>query len=144
MELLGAPQALLMKKPNVLYKSQKLMKTISIPLTDKQYSYLSRVGEENRRKLQDVIYLMLETGGQCCCYDTLDCAVKKLEEEFSEEDKAQIKLNKKIEDENSDLCFNEKQKLGFKHVSKHFTEDEFREIFKSIGNLIIDPSPVKS
>ena len=120
------------------------MKTISIPLTDQQYSYLSRVGEENRRKLQDVIYLMLETGGQCCCYDTLDCAVKKLEEEISEEDKAQLKLNKKIEDENSGMCFNEKQKLGFKHVSKHFTEDEFREIFKSIGDLIIDPSPVKS
>jgi len=117
------------------------MHQITIPVTDKQYSFLSRVAKENRRTLSQVIYLMLEAG-QVLSYDTLTMNVDKTEDEISQEDKDQMALNDKIKKENSHVSYEKREELGYKHVCTHYSEEMYSKIFESIGDLVMDTSPL--
>lgn len=128
-----------------------MMKTISINLTDYQHGYLERVARENRRKLSDIIYMMIETGGSCLSYKDLDCRVKKLESEKTEADSAQHELNSKLISDDYEgyenfwcLPDEKKKELGYREVClEHLSQDQFRKIFESIGDLVIDTSPLE-
>ena len=78
------------------------MQQITIPVTDKQHSFLSRVAKENRRTLSQVIYLMIETG-HCLGYECMSMNVDKTDDEISQEDKDQIALNKQIKKDHPEL-----------------------------------------
>ena len=117
------------------------MHQITIPVTDKQHSFLSRVAKENRRTLSQVIYLMLEHG-ECLGYECMSMGVKKTDDEISQEDKDQIALNDKIKKENPHVSYEKREELGYKHVCTHYSEEMYDKIFESIGDLVIDTSPL--
>lgn len=128
-----------------------MMKTISINLTDYQHGYLKRIARENRRKLADIIYMMIETGGTCLAYEQLDCRVRKLESEKTEADLAQHKLNSKLISDSYEgyesfwnLPEEKRKELGYRQVClEHLSEDQYNKIFESIGDLVIDTSPLE-
>tara|TARA_R100001443_G_scaffold92220_1_gene98930 strand:+ start:141 stop:503 length:363 start_codon:yes stop_codon:yes gene_type:complete len=117
------------------------MQQITIPVTDKQHSFLSRVAKENRRTLSQVIYLMIETG-HCLGYECMSMNVDKTDDEISQEDKDQIAINDKIKKEHPDHSYTKWEELGYKHVCTHYSQDMAEAVFRSIGDLVTDTSPL--
>ena len=117
------------------------MHKITIPVTDKQYSFLSRVAKENRRTLSQVIYLFLETG-HCLGYECMSMNVDKTDDEISQQDKDQIAINDKIRKEHPDHSYSKWEELGYKHVCTHYSQDMAEAVFRSIGDLVTDTSPL--
>ena len=117
------------------------MQQITIPVTDKQHSFLSRVAKENRRTLSQIIYLCLETG-LCLGYESVSMSVDKTEDEISQEDKDQIGLNKQIKNDYPNEPYTKWEELGYKHVCNHYSQDMAEAVFRSIGDLVTDTSPL--
>ena len=117
------------------------MHQITIPVTDKQYSFLSRVAKENRRTLSQVIYLFLETG-HCLGHECMSMNVDKTDDEISQQDKDQIAINDKIRKEHPDHSYSKWEELGYKHVCTHYSQDMAEAVFRSIGDLVTDTSPL--
>ena len=93
------------------------MKKITIDLTDKQHCLLSRIAKEDKRKLQDLVYMTIAAGlGSVFCERPFH--VEKTPDEYSEEDRKQIAKNEKLEKSKGweDLTWDEKREKGFKHV----------------------------
>ena len=117
-----------------------LMQQITIPVTDKQHSFLSRVAKENRRTLSQVIYLFLETG-HCLGYECMSMNVDKTDDEISQEDKDQIAINDKIKKEHPEYSDEWKEK-GYKYVCTCYDREMVSNLFESIGDLVVDTSPL--
>ena len=116
------------------------MQQITIPVTDKQYSFLSRVAKENRRTLSQLMYLILENG-ECLGYECVSMSVKKTDDEISQEDKDQIALNKQIKKDHPEYSDEWKEK-GYKYVCTCYDREMVSNLFESIGDLVIDTSPL--
>ena len=87
------------------------------------------------------MYLILEHG-ECLGYECVSMSVKKTDDEISQEDKDQIALNDKIKKENPHISYEKREELGYKHVCTHYSEEMYDKIFESIGDLVIDTSPL--
>ena len=90
------------------------MKTITIKVSDKQHSLLTRIAASDHRRLSDLHYLIYGNG-----LDMFFCErsvhVKKEPDEYTKEEKKQQAINKKVEKfPRSD--WNEK---GWEHVSDY-------------------------
>jgi len=117
------------------------MKQITIPVTDKQHCFLSRVAKENRRTLSQLMYLMLEQG-ECLGYECIvSMSVKKADDEISQEDKDQLALNKQIKKDHPENP-DEWEKKGFKYVCTSCDREMVSNLFESIGDLSMDTSPL--
>ena len=72
------------------------MKTISIQVSDKQYSLLTRIANSEQRRLSDFNYLIYGQG-----LDMFFCErsvhIKKEPDEYTKEEKKQQAINKKVE-----------------------------------------------
>lgn len=93
------------------------MKKITIDLTDKQHCLLSRIAKEDKRKLQDLIYLTISAGlGSVFC--EREFHVEKTPDEYSEQDRKQLAKNEKLEKSKGweELTWDQKREKGFKHV----------------------------
>jgi len=91
------------------------MKTISIQVSDKQYSLLNRLANAEKRRLSDFNYLIYGNG-----LDMFFCErsvhVKKEADEYTKEEKKQQVINKKVEKSTSRSNWEEK---GWEHVSDY-------------------------
>ena len=116
------------------------MHQITIPVTDKQHSFLSRVAKENRRSLSQLMYLILENG-ECLGYECISMSVKKTDDEISQEDKDQIALNKQIKKDHPEYS-DEWEKKGYKYVCTCYDREMVSNLFETIGDLVVDTSPL--
>ena len=65
------------------------MKTINIELTDKQHCLLTRIAKEERRKLRDLMYVVIADGlGSVFCERAVH--VEKTPDEYNDADKKQL------------------------------------------------------
>ena len=115
------------------------MKKINIELTDKQHCLLTRIAKEERRKLDDLMYIVIADG-----LNSLFCEraihIEKTPDEYSDADKKQLAKNEKLKKTKgwNALDWEEKQAKGFKHVYSlltNFSQDEkdfISELSKSL------------
>jgi len=91
------------------------MKTISIKVSDKQHSLLTRLAAAEKRRLSDFNYLIFGQG-----LDMFFCErsvhVKKEPDEYTKEEKKQQAINKKIEKSKPRSDW---QDHGWEHVSDY-------------------------
>tara|TARA_R100000773_G_C4115956_1_gene53758 strand:- start:48 stop:440 length:393 start_codon:yes stop_codon:yes gene_type:complete len=93
------------------------MKTISIQVSDKQHSLLSRIAAAEKRRLSDFNYLIFGQG-----LDMFFCErsvhVKKEPDEYTKEEKKQLAVNKKVEKSKS-IERSDWDEHGWEHVSNY-------------------------
>ena len=119
------------------------MKKITIELTQKQHCLISRIAKVEKRKLQDLVYIVI-----CEGLDSLFCErqidIKKTPDEYTEDDKKQLAKNKRLERSKGweDLGWEERKEKGYKHVSDWLSnyereqEDFICELSESIETNI--------
>jgi len=117
------------------------MKKIEITIPDKDYDLLTRIAKEQKRRLSDMHYLIYAEGlGYLFC--ETDITIEKLDSEFTEEEKKQIKLNEKLEEDIEDfwnLSFKEREAKGFKHVKHYMSNQEYDQETKKHSDGLIKP-----
>jgi|TARA_B100000902_G_C27275825_1_gene898806 hypothetical protein len=84
---------------------------------------------------------MIETG-HCLGYECMSMNVDKTDDEISQEDKDQIAINDKIKKEHPNHSYTKWEELGYKHVCTHYSQDMAEAVFRSIGDLVTDTSPL--
>ena len=112
------------------------MKTISIQVSDKQYSLLTRLAAAEKRRLSDFNYLIFGQG-----LDMFFCErsvhVKKEPDEYTKEEKKQQAINKKIEKSKPRSDW---QDHGWKHVSDYMYNydkpDDEKDFVTNLANEI--------
>ena len=94
-----------------------MTKTIQLKLTDDQYDLLCRIATADKRRLEDLCYLLFGEGIKFFYSDTC-IAVKKKPNEYTEDEKKQLAKNEELEKtEGFDtLSYCEKQAQGYDHV----------------------------
>ena len=109
------------------------MKKLSIDVTEKQYYLLNRIAKSDDRRLQDLLYLIFGMG-LSIYFCERSVYISKDDDEFTEEEKKQKKLNEKLikDTERFHHLSDEEQKdLGFKQVelgySNYSRENDFIE-----------------
>jgi hypothetical protein len=92
-----------------------MAKIISIKVSDKQHSLLTRIAASDHRRLNDLNYLIFENG-----LDMFFCErsvhVKKEPDEYTKEEKKQQAVNKEVEKSKPRSDWNEH---GWEHVSDY-------------------------
>ena len=125
------------------------MKKLAIQVTNKQYYLLERIAKADDRRLNDLLYLIFSSGlGVYFCEKSV--YISKDDNEFTENEIEQKKLNNKLIEENDkfhSLSDDEQKKLGFKEVElsynnygsynkKDFIDDLAEEIKNNALNEI--------
>ena len=125
------------------------MKQLSIQVTNKQYYLLERIAKADDRRLNDLLYLIFSSGlGVYFCEKSI--YISKNDDEFTEDEIKQKKINNKLIEENNkfhSLSDDEQKKLGFKEVElsynnygaynkKDFIDDLAEEIKNNALNEI--------
>ena len=101
------------------------MKQLKLSLTDKNYYLLERIAKADDRRLNDLIYLIFSYGlSSYFCERSI--YIDKDENEFTNEEKQQIKKNDEIL-KNTEKFWHleedEQKKLGYIHVKKFYSND---------------------
>ena len=116
------------------------MKTLSIQLTEQQHDLLARIAEADDRRLSDFSLLILAEG-LACYFCEKGISVKKRDDEFTEEERAQQAKNNEIRKhpDFQEINFEQMKERGWKPVSDHFSncrcepgEDFVENLAKSI------------
>ena len=94
-----------------------MTKTIELKFTDDQHDLLCRIAKADKRRLEDLCYLLFGEGIKFFYSDTC-IAVKKKPNEYTEDEKKQLAKNEELEKtEGFDtLSYCEKQAQGYDHV----------------------------
>jgi|TARA_R100001443_G_scaffold27558_2_gene40759 hypothetical protein len=118
-----------------------IMKKIEISIPDKDYDLLTRIAQDQKRRLSDLHYLAYAEGlGYLFC--ETDVTIKKLDSEFTEEEKKQIKINEKLEKEIEDfwhLSCEERKAKGYKQVREYMSNHEYDQETKKYSDGLIKP-----
>ena len=112
------------------------MKTISIQISDKQYSLLNRLAAAEKRRLSDFNYLIFGQG-----LDMFFCErsvhVKKEPDEYTKEEKKQQAINEEIEKSKPRSDW---QDHGWEHVSDYMYNydkpDDEKDFVTNLANEI--------
>ncbi len=126
------------------------MKTLSIQLKDKQYDLLSRIAKSERRKLSDLLYVLLGYGVSVQYCDQGVCIPKEASE-YTEEEKQTIANNEALEATEGWMSLNleERTKRGYEHVPTHLNnythgpQDFIEELSNSIMDLALEDNPTE-
>ena len=105
------------------------MKKIEILLTDKHYDLLERIAKADDRRLSDLIPLLFSTGLNYY-FDEKNIYIEKKDNEFTNEEKKQNKINKQLEINNSGfwgLSNDERKKLGYKYVETFYSNNDSQQ-----------------
>ena len=96
------------------------MKKIHIELTDKQHCLLGRIAKAERRKLSDLLCLLIADGLSCFFCET-SIGIEKTLDEYTQEERKQQAKNEKLKKTKGwdDLDWEEKQAKGFERVSSY-------------------------
>ena len=126
------------------------MKTLSIQLKDKQYDLLARIAKSERRKLSDLLYVLLGYGVSVQFCDQ-GVAIPKEASEYTEEEKQTIANNEALEATEGWMSLNleERTKRGYEHVPTHLNnythgpQDFIEELSDSIMDLALEDNPTE-
>ena len=98
------------------------MKKLIIELTDKQHCLLTRIAKEEKRKLQDFMFLTISEGLTSFFCERI-IHVEKKEDEFTTKEKKQLATNEKLAKSKGwgDLDWDERREKGFEHVAHYLS-----------------------
>ena len=94
-----------------------MTKIIELKLTDYQYDLLSRIAAEDKRRLNDLFYLLFGEGIKFF-YSDNGISIKKKDSEYTEEEYQQLAKNEELQRTKgfNSLSYEEKALKGYKHV----------------------------
>ena len=94
-----------------------MTKVIKLKLTDYQYDLLSRIVAEDKRRLNDLFYLLFGEGIKFF-YSDNGISIKKKDSEYTEEENQQLAKNEELQRTKgfNSLSYEEKALKGYKHV----------------------------
>ena len=94
-----------------------MTKIIELKLTDYQYDLLSRIASEDKRRLNDIFYLLFGEGIKFF-YSDNGISIKKKDSEYTEEENQQLAKNEELQRTKgfNSLSYEEKALKGYKHV----------------------------
>ncbi len=94
-----------------------MTKTIELKLTDNQYDLLCRIATADKRRLEDLCYLLFGEGIKFF-YSETSIVIKKKPNEYTKEEKKQLVKNEELEKTKGfdSLSYVEKQAQGYEHV----------------------------
>ena len=94
-----------------------MTKIIELKLTDYQYDLLSRIAAEDKRRLNDLFYLLFGEGIKFF-YSDNGISIKKKPFEYTEEENKQLAKNEELQKTKgfNSLSYEEKALKGYKHV----------------------------
>ena len=117
-----------------------IMKKIEISIPDKDHDLLTRIAKNQKRRLSDMHYLIYAEGLAFLFHDT-DVTIEKIDSEFTEEEKKQIKLNEKLEElENFwELSSEQRKEKGWKSVHEYISNTQYDSKTKKYFDVLIKP-----
>ena len=94
-----------------------MTKVIKLKLTDYQYDLLSRIAAEDKRRLNDLFYLLFGEGIKFF-YSDNGISIKKKPFEYTEEENKQLAKYEELQKTKgfNSLSYEEKALKGYKHV----------------------------
>ena len=101
------------------------MKSLSIDLTDKDYDLYLKIAKSEKRRPSELAALIFADGlGSFFCETHV--SIKKIEDDYTEEDRSQQKKNEELEKTEGwkDLDYDKRKEKGFKHVCDWITNHE--------------------
>ena len=117
------------------------MKKIEITIPDKDYDLLTRIAKEQKRRLSDMHYLIYAEGLHFFFCET-DVNIDKKDSEYTEEEKKQKVLNKKLEKDHDGFWKKEdeeRKKLGYKPVRTYMSNHEYDHENDEYNDGLIKP-----
>ena len=99
------------------------MENLKIPVTKKQLYLLERIAKNDDRRLEDLVNLVFSTGLEIYFCERGIC-FEKDQDELTEDEKKQIKINEKLREDNKNfwtLEDEEQKKLGYKKVETQYS-----------------------
>ena len=98
------------------------MKTLSIQLTEQQYDLITRIAKADARRLSD-FSLLIFAEGLACYFCEKGISVKKRDDEFTEEERAQQAKNAEIRNHPDfhEINFDQMKERGWKGVDSYFS-----------------------
>ena len=115
-----------------------MTKEITIKVSDKDYDLIQRIAKQEKRKLSDFSYLLFAEGLKFFFCEEVIC-FKKHDDELTEEEHKQIKINDELRKQEGfyDLDYKDKVKQGYKQVFEWWENSIYNhETEKHDDNLI--------
>jgi len=117
-----------------------IMKKIEITIPDKDYDLLTRIAKEQKRRLSDMHYLIYAEGLTFFFCET-NILIKRLDSEFTEEEKKQNKINDKLEKIKGWYKLDEKvqEEKGYKFVPHWLSNNSWNKETEKYDDNLIKP-----
>tara|TARA_R100000805_G_C3579433_1_gene83596 strand:- start:378 stop:788 length:411 start_codon:yes stop_codon:yes gene_type:complete len=116
------------------------MKKIEISIPDKDYDLLTRIAKSEKRRLSDMHYLLYSEGLHFFFCET-SVMIKRLDSEFTEEEKKQIKINDKLEKIKGWYKLDDKvqEEKGYKFVPRWLSNNQWNKETDKYDDTLIKP-----
>ena len=117
-----------------------MTKEITIKVSDKDYDLIQRIAKQEKRKLSDFSYLLFAEGLKFFFCEEIIC-FKKHDDELTEEEHKQIKINDELRKQDGwyELDFTEKVAQGFKQVKEWWENHFYNQETKEYEDNLIEP-----
>lgn len=117
-----------------------MTKEITIKVSDKDYDLIQRMAKEEKRRLSDFSHLLFAEGIKFFFCEQGIC-FKKRDDELTEEEKKQIKINDELRKQDGwyQLDYSEKVVQGFKQVHEWWENHLYNQETKEHEDNLIDP-----
>lgn len=117
-----------------------MTKEITIKVSDKDYDLIQRIAKEEKRKLSDFSYLLFAEGLKFFFCEEHIC-FKKHDDELTEEEHKQIKINDELRKQDGwyNLDFPEKVAQGFVQVREWWENHFYNQETKEYEDNLIEP-----
>ena len=117
-----------------------MTKEITIKVSDKDYDLIQRIAKQEKRKLSDFSYLLFAEGLKFFFCEEHIC-FKKHDDELTEEEHKQIKINDELRKQDGwyNLDFPEKAAQGFKQVKEWWEIHFYNQETKEYEDTLIEP-----
>ena len=117
-----------------------MSKEITIKVSDKDYDLIQRIAKQEKRKLSDFSYLLFAEGLKFFFCEEHIC-FKKHDDELTEEEHKQIKINDELRKQDGwyNLDFPEKAAQGFKQVKEWWENHFYNQETKEYEDNLIEP-----
>ena len=117
-----------------------MTKEITIKVSDKDYDFIQRIAKSEKRRLIDFTQLVFAEGLEYFFCEDVVC-FKKHDDEFTEEEHKQIKINDKLTKQKGwyDLNYEEKIVQGYKQVFEYWNNHGYNQETKEYQDNLIKP-----
>ena len=117
-----------------------MTKEITIKVSDKDYDFIQRIAKSEKRRLADFTQLVFAEGFEYFFCDDVVC-FKKHDDEFTEEEKKQIKINDELRKQDGWYELDHEQKVvqGYKQVFEYWENHAYNQETKEHQDNLIKP-----